>query len=109
MKTKYPTLSKIGRVGFVVILGYLFPPSLIVSVPVLLYDLTIDDFRVNGLKNSFKSDLISQFEKQSRNYQKSLEAAAKDIAKCYVDLLIKAKIKGIGDPNQKAYVEFPKR
>ena len=44
LKTKYPTLSKIGRVGFVVILGYFFPPSLIVSVRDLLLDL-VDDIR----------------------------------------------------------------
>lgn len=106
---KHPTLSTIGKVGFVAILGYFCPPSLIITVPALLANLVFMDYRVLNVKNSFKSDLISQFDKQSRNYQKSLEAAAKDIAKCYVDLLIKAKIKGIGDPNQKPYVEFPKQ
>ena len=106
--TKYPTLSKIGKAGFVVILGYFFPPSLIITAPALFCDFAFNTFSgAIDAKNSFKSDMISQFDKHCRLYQKNLEAAAKDIAKCYVDLLIKAKIKGIGDPNKKAYVEFP--
>ncbi len=102
----YPTLTNIGKVGFVAILGFLCPPSLFITVPALLTDV-VQQVRLNNVKNSFKRDLISQFDKQCRIYQKNLEISIKDIAKCYVDLLINAKIKSL-ESNSEAYnIEFP--
>ena len=110
-KLKHPNIDTISKVAFVAIIAYFFPPSLYVTAPALLIDI-VDTVRINRVKNDFESELKNQFYKQSRIYEKNLKIAIKDIAKCYVDLVVKAKIKGIktdnGDSNNKYSVEFPR-
>ena len=108
-KLKHPVLDSIGKTGFVVIIAYLFPPSLYVTVPALLADVA-HSAKINKIKNDFRMELSNQFAKQGRIYEQILTKAIKDISKGYVDLIIKAKVKSIktdnGD-NNKYSIEFP--
>lgn len=108
LSQKHPILKRVGEVGFVAIVGFFFPPSLIISLPALAVDIR-NDIKVSNVKSNFRNDLVNNFEKQSRNYQKGLETAIKDISKCYVDLVIKAKVKVIKGKENKLELMLPEQ
>jgi len=91
LSTRHHNKLQIGKVAFVAIIGYLWPPSIPYTVSALIVWF-IHDVKVQERKEAYKEGLADQFKRAQRQYRELVSKSIKDLVDVYISALLKAPI-----------------
>lgn len=88
---KYPKLSQVSKVAFVVIIGKLFPPAAPYAVGTLVIT-WLHDIKVFEQRDQFEKELKNQFNDRRNRFNTLVEKSIDDLISIYSESLIKSTV-----------------
>jgi hypothetical protein len=90
LSLKYPVLTTVSKTAFAVIVGYIFPPSILITAPILVADFFITDQHREDRK-IYTIRLKQLFADRRKTYQNRLKSGINEIAQEYFSRLKDAR------------------